>query len=146
MDRLAQKHQSDEIATRLEAGESVTALATEYGLSRYTIWRRGNQGIAARMPDMDDTETQRREATAIVWSQIMEATERGDTQALIPLLDRLAKFNGLDFSHRVQQAQLQLDAARIRLMSEKMTTALEAAGIPVPQRRAVLELMVSNAG
>lgn len=146
MDRLAQHKQANEIALRLDKGETVTALATEYGLERTTVWRRANQGIAARMPDMDDTDTQRREATAIVWQQIMEATERGDTKELIPLLDRLTKFNGLDFTHRVQAAQLQLDAARIRLMSDRMTTALEQAGIPVAQRRQVLELMVSNAG
>lgn len=143
MDRLAQKHQADEIATRLEAGESVTVLAAEYGLSRITIWRRANQGIAARMPSMNDQDSQREELNAIVWTQIMEATDKGDVKALIPLLERVAKMNGLDHSHRVQEAQLQLDAARVRLLADAMTTALEKAEIPVKQRRKVLELIAS---
>lgn len=143
MDRLAQKHQADEIATRLEAGESVTALATEYGLSRITIWRRANQGISVRMPNMDDQDGQREELNAIVWQQIMEATQKNDVKSLIPLLERVAKMNGLDHSHRVQEAQLQLDAARVKLIANAMTTALEKADIPIAQRRKVLELIAN---
>jgi neutral trehalase len=145
MDRLAQKHQADEIATRLEAGESVTALAAEYGLSRITVWRRGNQGIAARMPGMDDRDEARAEITAILWTEIMEATQTNDRKALVPLLDRYARMNGLDHSHRVEEAKLQLDAVRVKLLSDAMTNALEQAEVSIPQRRKVLEL-IANAG
>jgi hypothetical protein len=145
MDRFAQKHQADEIATRLEAGESVTALATEYGLSRVTVWRRANQGLAARMPHMDDREEQRQEINALLWAEVMEATQKGDTRNLVPLLDRMAKMNGLDHAHRVEEAKLQLDAARVQLLSTAMTQALEQADIPIPQRRKVLELIANGA-
>lgn len=144
MDRIAQKHQADEIATRLEAGESVTALATEYGLHRQTIWRRANQGIAARMPGMDDRDGQRAEINALLWAEVMEATDKGDVRSLVPLLDRMAKMNGLDHSHRVEEAKLQLDAARVTLLAQRMAEALKAADIPPEQQVKVLELVAGN--
>lgn len=144
MDRLAQKHQADEIATRLEAGESVTALAAEYGLHRQTIWRRANQGIASRMPDMDDRDGQRAEINALLWAEVMEATDKGDVRSLVPLLDRMAKMNGLDHTHRVEEAKLQLDAARVTLLAQRMAEALKAADIPPEQQVKVLELVAGN--
>lgn len=139
MDRLAQKHQADEIATRLEAGESVTALAAEYGLSRVTVWRRANQGLAARMPNMDDDSESRQELTGILWNRIAAASEKGDDKALVMLVDRLNKMNGFDHTHRVDLARLRLDAAKIELLAQTMTKALEAAEVSLPQRRKVLE-------
>jgi hypothetical protein len=143
MDRLAQQKQANEIATRLDAGESVTQLATEYGLERTTIWRRGNQGIAARMPHMDDDTESREELTGILWKRIAACSEKGDDKALVMLVDRLNKMNGFDHTHRIDLARLRLDAARIELMSQAMTRALEQADVPIPQRRRVLELIAN---
>lgn len=144
MDRIAQRKQADEIATRLDAGETVNALATEYGLSRITIWRRANQGIGARFPSMDDRDQSREETTAILWRNIMAADQAGDRKELVTLLDRYSRMNGLDHTHRVQEAQLHLDAARVRLLAERMGEALDAANIPVEQRRAVLEALTDE--
>lgn len=144
MDRLAQRKQADEIASRLDAGESVTNLANEYGLHRQTIWRRGNQGIGSRFPGMDDRDESREEITAMLWRRIESNFEAGDDKTVALLLERLAKLNGLDHSHRLHEAQLNLDAARIRLMADKMGEALERAGIDKTQRRAVLEALTDE--
>lgn len=146
MDRLAQRKQADEIATRLDAGESVTDLANEYGLHRQTIWRRANQGIGARFPGMDDRDESREEITAMLWRRIETNFEKGDDKTVALLLERLTKLNGLDHTHRLQEAQLNLDAARIRLMAERMAAALEEADIPISQRRKVLELIAGTSG
>lgn len=143
MDRLAQQKQADEIATRLDNGEKVTDLATEYGISRITLWRRGNQGIAARMPHMDDDQESREELTGILWRRIAVASEKGDDKALVMLVDRLNKMNGFDHTHRIDLARLKLDAARIELMATAMTKALEQADVPIPQRKRVLELIAN---
>lgn len=143
MDRIAQRHQADEIAQRLETGEKVDDLATEYGLSRVTIWRRGNQGFAARMPHMDDDQESREELTAILWRRIAATSAMGDDRALVMLVDRLNKMNGFDHTHRIDLARLKLDAARIELMATAMTRALEEAEVPVAKRRRVLELIAN---
>lgn len=144
MDRLAQRKQADEIAARLDAGESVTALAAEYGLHRQTIWRRGNQGIGARFPGMDDRDESREEITAMLWRRVEANFEKGDDKTVALLLERLSKLNGLDHAHRLQEAQLRLDATRIRLLADRMGQALDAAGIPIEQRRAVLEALTDE--
>lgn len=143
MDRLAQQKQANEIATRLDNGESVNDLALEYGLERTTIWRRGNQGLAARMPHMDDDQESREELTAILWRRIAVTSAMGDDKALVMLVDRLNKMNGFDHTHRIDLARLKLDAARIELMATAMTRALEEAEVPVAKRRRVLELIAN---
>lgn len=144
MDRLAQRKQADEIASRLDAGENVTDLASEYGLSRVTVWRRANQGIGSRFPGMDDRDESREEITAMLWRRVEVNFEKGDDKTVALLLERLAKLNGLDHAHRLQEAQLRLDATRIRLLADRMGQALDAAGIPIEQRRAVLEALTDE--
>lgn len=125
-------------------GETLTELAAEYEC-HYDVMRRWiKHGRRYDAPDMDDRDTQRRELTGILWAEILQAADEGDTKALPALLDRLSKFNGLDHAHRVQEAHLQLHAAQVKLLSDAMTTALEAADIPIPQRRKVLELIASG--
>lgn len=143
---MAQQRQADEIARRLDDGESVTALAAEYGLHRQTIWRRANQGVAARMPDKDDENGWREELTAVLTRRIVEVSIKGDDKALVPLIDRLAKLNGYDHAHRLDVARLRLDAARVQMLAQRMDQALEQAGVPPVQRVQVLELIAATDG
>lgn len=126
-------------------GEDIQEMADEYGC-HYDVMRRWiKTGRRYIHPDMNDRDAQRQEANSILWAEIVEATEAGDSKEVVILLDRLAKFNGLDHSHRVQEAKLHLQAAEIQLMSTTMTKALEGANVPVAQRREVLELMIAYA-
>lgn len=144
MDRLAQRKQANEIATRLDQGATVNELAQEYGLHRQTIWRRAQQGIAARYPGMDDRDEARELMSGILWQRIEANFETGDDKALAVNLDRYAKMNGIDHTHRVQEAQLHLDAKRVQLMADRMDAAFDVAGIPVKQRQAVLEALTDD--
>lgn len=134
-----------EVHRRNIGGETLTELAEEYACSHEAMRLWVKHGRRYDAPDMDDRDGQRAEANSILWGEIWEATEKGDGKEVVVLLDRLSKFNGLDHSHRVQEAKLQLDAARIQLMSTTMTKALEGAEVPVSQRRKVLELMMTYA-
>lgn len=136
-----QQQQANEIATRLARGESVQSLATEYGLSRITIWRRNQQGNAELTPDLEDVQQWRQLLTDTLTDQIVKATDEDDRKSLVALVDRVSKLNGFDHNDRLNTARLKLDEARIRLMGERMGQALESAGIPVEQRRAVLEAL-----
>jgi transposase-like protein len=128
------------------AGETYEELADEYGC-HYDVMRRWvKHGRRYDAPDMDDRDEQRAQATGILWAEILEASEEGDTKALPPLLDRLAKMNGLDHAHRVQEAQLKLDAAKVQMLSNLMLTALEQAEVEIPKRRKVLELIAGTSG
>jgi hypothetical protein len=125
-------------------GESFEALAEEYEC-HYDVMRRWvKHGRRYDAPDMDDRDGQRGELNGILWAEILEATEADDPKALVPLVDRLSKMNGLDHAHRVQEAQLQLDAARITLLGQRMAEALKAADIPPEQQVKVLELVAGN--
>ena len=142
----AQQIQANEIARRLDQGETVQALADEYGISRITIWRRANQGFAATMPDKDDDSGWRDELTAVLTQRIVANSVTGDDKALVPLIDRLAKLNGYDHAHRMDVARLRLDAARVQLIAERMETALTAAGLPRATQVKVLEQLAAASG
>lgn len=130
-----------EVHRRHYDGETFEALAEEYEC-HYDVMRRWvKDGRKYDAPHMDDRDAQREQLTGILWAEILETAEDGDAKALPALLDRLAKFNGLDHAHRVQEAQLQLDAAKVRMLATVMTTALEQAEVPIPQRKRVLELI-----
>lgn len=132
-----------EVHRRHYDGETYEALAAEYDC-HYDVMRRWvKHGRRYDAPHMDDRDNQRAQATAILWAEILEASDNGDTKSLPALLDRLAKMNGLDHAHRVQEAQLQLDAAKVRMLSDLMLTALEQADVEVPKRRKVLELIAN---
>jgi transposase-like protein len=124
-------------------GETFEELAAEFGC-HYDVMRRWvKHGRRYDAPDMDDRDEQRKQATGILWAEILEATDDGDTKALPGLIDRLAKMNGLDHAHRVQEAQLKLDAAKVQMLSDLMLAALEQAEVEIPKRRKVLELIAN---
>lgn len=133
-----------EVHRRHFNGELIKDLADEYNAHPDVVGRWIKHGRRYDAPHMDDRDTQRDELNGILWAEILEATEADDPKALVPLIDRYTKMNGLDHAHRLQEAHLQLHAAQVRLLSDAMTTALEAADIPIPQRRRVLELIASG--
>lgn len=135
-----------EVCLRLARGEKVNDLADEYGVTRMTIWRWNNQATAEAMPHMDDREEWREELTGVISEALQKACEAGDDKAIVSLIDRLAKLNGLDHTHRVQEAHLQLHAAQVTLMADTMKQALETAGVSLEQRREVLELIAHANG
>lgn len=126
-------------------GELIKDIADSYDAHPDVVARWIKHGRRFDAPNMDARDEQREELNGILWAEILEATEADDPKALVPLVDRLTKMNGLDHSHRVEEAKLQLDAARVRLLAERMTQALEGADIPIEQRRKVLEL-IAHAG
>lgn len=132
-----------EVHRRHRDGELIKDIANEYDAHPDVVGRWIKHGRRYDAPNMDDRDTQREEITGILWAEILEATEDGDTKSLPALIDRMAKLNGLDHTHRVQEAQLQLDAARVKLLADAMSNALEQAEVPVPQRRRVLELIAN---
>lgn len=142
--REARQQLQHEVALRLATGEKVNDIAEELGISRITLWRWNNQATAEAMPHMDDRDEWREELTGVISEALQKACEAGDHRAIDSHIDRLAKLNGLDHTHRVDEAKLQLDAARIRLLSERMGHALEAAGIPPEQQVKVLEIVASD--
>jgi transposase-like protein len=142
--REARQQLQHEVALRLANGEKVNDVAEELGISRITLWRWNNQAIAEAMPHMDDRDEWREELTGVIADRIRETSTKGDDRSLVALVDRLAKLNGLDHSHRVDEARLQLDSARVRLLAERMATALNAAGVPPEQQVKVLELVAGD--
>lgn len=133
-----------EACLRIARGEKINDLAEEYGVTRMTLWRWNNQATAEAMPHMDDRDEWREELTGVLAEALQNACESGDDKGIVSLIDRLAKLNGLDHAHRVQEAQLQLDAARVRLLAERMGQALDAAGVPTEQQIKVLEHVAGN--
>jgi transposase len=133
-----------EVHRRHLDGELIKDIADDYNAHPDVVGRWIKHGRRYDAPNMDDRDGQRTELNGILWAEILEATEADDPKALVPLVDRLTKMNGLDHSHRVQEAQLHLDAARIRLMAERMGKALDAAGVPPDQQIKVLELVAGD--
>lgn len=144
--REARQQLQHDVALRLANGETVNDVAEDLGISRMTLWRWNNQAIAEAMPHMDDRDEWREELTGIIADRIRQTSTKGDDRSLVALIDRLARLNGLDHSHRVDEARLQLDAARIRLLAERMAKALTAAGIPQEQQLEVLEQIAATDG
>lgn len=142
--REARQQLQHEVALRVAQGDKITDLAEEYGISRITLWRWNNQAIAEAMPHMDDRDEWREELTGVLSDRIHTCSIKGDDRNLVSLIDRLTKLNGLDHSHRVDEARLKLDAARIRLLAERMGHALEAAGVPPDQQERVLEALTTD--
>lgn len=144
--REARHQMQHEVAVRLANGESPKDVADDYGISRITLWRWNNQAIAEAMPHMDDRDEWREELTGVLSDRIQAASSKGDDRSLVALIDRLSRLNGLDHTHRVDEARLQLDAARIRMLADRMGNALDAAGIPEDQQIKVLEQIAANGG
>lgn len=142
--REARMQLQHEVALRIAQGEKVNDIAEELGISRMTLWRWNNQAVAEAMPHMDDREEWREELTGVIAQRIQDTATKGDDRALVALVDRLAKLNGLDHSHRAEEARLQLDSARVRLLAERMAQALNAAGVPTEQQVKVLELVAGD--
>lgn len=109
-----------------------------------TLWRWNNQALAEAMPHMDDRDEWREELTGVLSTALQEACEKNDDRAIVTVIDRIAKLNGLDHTHRVDEARLQLDAARIKLMVERMGAALNKAGVPADQQEQVLEALANG--
>lgn len=135
-----------DVAVRLANGEPVNDIADDYGLSRMTIWRWNNQAVAEAMPHMDNRDEWREELTGVLSERIRDTSLKGDDRSLVSLIDRLARLNGLDHTHRVDEARLQLDAARVRMLAERMGNALDAAGIPKAKQLEVLEQIAATDG
>lgn len=128
-----------EACLRIARGEKINDLAEEYGVTRMTLWRWNNQALAEAMPHMDNRDEWREELTGVLSEALQNACESGDDKAIVSLIDRLSKLNGLDHAHRVQEAQLQLHAAQVKLIADTMKQALETAGVDLEQRKRVLE-------
>lgn len=142
--REARQQLQHEVALRLANGERVNDIAEELGISRMTLWRWNNQATAEAMPHMDDREEWREELTGVIAERIQATATSGDDRSLVALVDRLAKLNGLDHTHRAEEARLQLDSVRVRLLAERMGQALNAAGVPPDQQIKVLELVAGD--
>lgn len=142
--REARQQMQHEVALRLANGEAPKDVADDYGISRITLWRWNNQAVAEAMPHMDDRDEWREELTGILSDRIQHTSMKGDDRSLVSLIDRLARLNGLDHQHRVDEARLQLDAARIRLLAERMGSVLDAAGVPPDLQERVLEQLATG--
>jgi hypothetical protein len=123
-----------EVARRIDNGETITQVARSLKIARVTVWRWNNEALRNAIPNLDDREAWRNDIAATYADRIRNAQETGDDQALVALTGGLRKMLGLDHADLINEGRLRLEARKLDLISEALFKAADAAGIPEADR------------
>lgn len=138
--RLTGKHLDArclEISNRMHDphGPDRYQLAREYNVHPITIMRWRNHGDRLLMPDIADRDTWRRDLTTILVRHIDACDSEGDRANLVKLIDRTAKLLGLDYSDKIEEARLALEARQAQAVVAALEAGLDALGLSVEQQQ-----------
>lgn len=123
-----------QVARRIDRGESLSALAKEFKVARVTVWRWNNEAIRNEIPDFEYRQTWRQEIAATYAERITNALDTGNDDALIAYTAAMRKLLGLDHNEFIQEAQLHIEAKKLELIATALDRAAETAGIAVDDR------------
>lgn len=123
-----------EVARRIDNGETITQVARDLKIARVTVWRWNNEALRNAIPDLDDRDAWRNDIAATYAERIANARDTGDDQALVALTSGLRKMLGLDHADLINEGRLRLEARKLDLLSEALFKAAENAGIPEADR------------
>jgi transposase-like protein len=91
------------------------------------------------LPDLDDKQAW---FDLIVTNLGARLEDAKDTDAK-GLAQQLAQMLGVGSREELRAYAIQVEEAKVRLVAERLGAALETAGVPVPQRRQVLEALTA---
>jgi len=126
-----------EVARRIDNGETITQVARSLKIARVTVWRWNNEALRNAIPNLEDRDAWRNDLAAVYADRIRNAQETGDDAALAALATGLRKMLGLDHADLINEGRLRLEARKLDLISEALFKALDAAGITPEDRIAV---------
>jgi transposase-like protein len=123
-----------QVARRIDNGETITQVARDLKIARVTVWRWNNEALRDAIPSLEDRDAWRNDLAAVYADRIRNAQETGDDAALAALATGLRKMLGLDHADLINEGRLRLEARKLDLISEALFKALDAAGI-TPETR-----------
>lgn len=141
LSQQAQEQRNAIVLQQIDSGTPVQTLAEYYGVTRVTIWRWKNAALANVMPDPDDRQAWREELLAMLTERLHDNPSNRD---LVALADRISKIVGADHSAKVDEARVRIEAEKVRLIADSITTALDRAGVAGSKRAEVLSTLVSE--
>ena len=118
-----------EVARRIDGGETISEVARSLKIARVTVWRWNNEALRDAIPSLEDRDTWRNNIAAVYADRIRNAQETGDDKALAALAKGLRQMLGLDHADLINEGRLRLEARKLDLISEALFKALDAAGI-----------------
>lgn len=118
-----------EVARRIDNGETISEVARSLKIARVTVWRWNNEALRDAIPSLEDRDTWRNNIAAVYADRLRNAQETGDDQALAALAKGLRQMLGLDHADLINEGRLRLEARKLDLISEALFKALDAAGI-----------------
>lgn len=134
----------NEVATRHHQGETVSALAAEYQVTRATIWNWVNKGINQDLPPLDDRETWRQHLVSTLTDRLTAVQERANTYGdpkddavIVKISEALRKIMGLDHTDMINEALIRIEARKLDILATAVERAADAAQLGIEQRVAL---------
>lgn len=127
------RRRNTEIYRRYKDGETQTALAAAYGLSRQSIWMICQEEASYDLPPLDDRKTWR-QALAGAYAERIAAAHEMDTDSFVKLAKGLRELGGLDFKHDLEAQLVRIETEKLHLLTEALASAMLAAELTAEQR------------
>lgn len=116
---------------------TVQQIADHYDCEPFSVYRWLQLAKKHTLPDLDDKQAW---FDLIVTNLGARLEDAKDTDAK-GLAQQLAQMLGVGSREELRAYAIQVEEAKVRLVAERLGAALESAGVPVPQRRQVLEAL-----
>lgn len=127
------RRRNAEIYQRYKDGETQTALAGEYGLSRWSIWSICHEEAAHDLRPIEDRK-EWRQMLASAYAERLSKAHDMDTDGFIKLAKGLRELGGLDFRHDLEERLVRIDERKLELLREALVYAMVTADLDQSQR------------